>query len=192
MKKFKFLWCCVFVCMIFISFKKTYASSLFIGGKLERGVSNMNYYVDSSANGYTSLINAAVNNWVDTGYGWNPIYMNPVSSNYATDVDFYARYGDEISEGILARTSCYNINEASVNPSTSNWFFAKIEINVPTISNYSSYVQQGTIAHELGHAFGLDHQNNNVNSIMCQVGNGRVVQTVDQTSHNAINTLYNN
>ena len=69
---------------------------LFIGGKLERGVSNMYYYVDSTAEGYTYLINNAVDNWVDTGYGWNPIYMSPVASNYATDVDFYAYFNDDI------------------------------------------------------------------------------------------------
>lgn len=178
-------------CIVLGAGNNLFASSLFLGGKLERGVGEMYYYVDSSAAGYTTLINNAVNNWIDTGYGWNPIYMYPVASNYATDVDFYARYGDEISSNVLAQTSFYDIYEGPVSPYTSNWFFAKVEINAPTINKYSSTAQQGTIAHEIGHAFGLNHQNDNVNSIMCQTGYGRVAQTVDQVSHNAINTLYN-
>ncbi len=164
---------------------------LFIGCKLQRGVSNMYYYVDSSAEGYTYLINNAVDNWVDTGYGWNPIYMSPVASNYATDVDFYARFGDELEATTIAKTSFYDINEGRVSASESDWFFAKIEINVKVINTLREEVQQGTIAHELGHAFGLEHQNKNINSIMCQFSCGRKMHRVDEISHNAINTLYN-
>lgn len=57
--------------------------------KFDRGVSNAYYYVDGTATSYTSRINAAVDNWVDTGWGWNPIYLYPVASNYATHIDFY-------------------------------------------------------------------------------------------------------
>lgn len=60
-----------------------------IGGKFSRGVSNTCYYVDSTASAYTTRINAAANNWVNTGHGWNPIYMTPVSSSYLTHMDFY-------------------------------------------------------------------------------------------------------
>lgn len=189
-KKIKFM-LSSFVVVLMMALSSNVFASIFLGGKLERGVGKMYYYVDSSANGYVTLINNAVNNWIDTGYGWNPIYMYPVASNYATDVDFYAKYGDEISANVLARTSFYNTNEIGVNPYISNWFFAKVEINSPTINKYNSTIQQGTITHEIGHAFGLDHQNENPNSIMCQMSVPRVVQRVGQVSHNAINTLYN-
>lgn len=190
-KKGKVLLISLMLSINYILNSNVFAANLFLGGKLERGVGKMYYYVDSSANVYTTVINNSINNWIDTGYGWNPIYMYPVASNYATDVDFYARYGDEISSSILAQTSFYNTNEVAVSPYTSNWFFAKVEINSSTINNYNSTKQQGTITHEIGHAFGLNHQNNNINSIMCQTGYGRAVERVDQISHNAINTLYN-
>ena len=43
----------------------------------------------------------------------------------------------------------------------------------------------GTIAHEIGHAFGLSHRITNKNSIMCQLWNGRktnIVQATDRTN----------
>ena len=56
--------------------------------KFNRGVGNCCYYVDGSASGYANQISSAANNWEVTGYGWNPIYMTEVSSNYATHMDF--------------------------------------------------------------------------------------------------------
>lgn len=188
MKK-KIIFSVLAMIMIFSLSKSIFADNLYIGGKLSRGVGNMYYYVDSTASGYTSLINNAVDNWVDTGYGWNPIYMAPVASNYATDMDFYAVYS--LDYGVIAQTSMYDINEVQVTPSTTNWFFAKIELATSVINNYGNNDKQGTIAHEMGHGFGLNHQNNNTSSIMCQKGAGRIVYLVDYTSHNCINYLYN-
>lgn len=42
----------------------------------------------------------------------------------------------------------------------------------------------------MGHAFGLDHNNPNPKSIMCQTGAGREVQRVQKTDSDAINRLY--
>ncbi|MBQ8379590.1 MAG: hypothetical protein IJX34_02120, partial [Clostridia bacterium] len=72
---------------VFATMTPTYPNAT----KYSRGVSNCCYYVDSTASSYTNSINAAADNWVDTGYGWNPIYMTPVGSNYGTHMDFYGR-----------------------------------------------------------------------------------------------------
>lgn len=187
LKKVKVL---VLFSLIFALSGNVFASSLFLGGKLSRGVTNIYYYVDSSANGYTTLINNAIDNWIVTGYGWNPIEMAPVASNNGTAIDFYLVSGDDLASGILAQTSFYNSSEVQLDPSSSDWFFAKIEINSSTIGTCSDTIKQGTMAHEIGHSLGLAHQNSNRYSIMCQLGSGRLVNVVDETSHNAINELY--
>ena len=87
MKKF-FIFLTIIFCTLSSSvfaMTPTYAND----AKFTRGVGNCCYYVDSSASGYTSAISSAAYNWENTGYGWNPIYMTAVSSNYATHMDFY-------------------------------------------------------------------------------------------------------
>ena len=87
MKKF-FIFLTIVLCTLSSSvfaMTPTYAND----AKFTRGVGNCCYYVDSSASGYTSAINDAAYNWENTGFGWNPIYMHAVASNYATHIDFY-------------------------------------------------------------------------------------------------------
>ena len=176
--------------LMFLLSGNIFADSLFLGGKQSRGVSNMYYYVDSSASGYTTLINDAIDNWVVTGWGWNPIYLAPVASNNGTALDFYLKYSDQLSYSILGLTSYYNSSEIEVNCTTTDWFFAKIDLNGSSLPTISYNQRQGTISHEIGHGLGLAHQDSNTGSIMCSYSAGRTVYTVDQTSHNAINTLY--
>ena len=69
-----------------------FASIPTVGGYLSRGVSSMCYYVDSTASSYTSYINTGINRWTNSGHSpSNFINMTAVSSNYATDVDYYAQ-----------------------------------------------------------------------------------------------------
>ena len=56
--------------------------------------------------------------------------------------------------------------------------------------NFSNEQATGIIIHEFGHAFGLDHNNTNVNSIMCQTSYGRVVQKVQKVDNDAILSKY--
>ena len=171
--------------------------------KFSRGVGNADYYVGSSATGYTSKINSAIDNWVDTGYGWNPIYLYPVASSYATAMDFYlltesqaiARYGSTRYKTTLADTTYYLTNSAQIDMNSQNWFYTEIRLNsysLNTVANQAAEFRTGEIKHEIGHALGLYDQNTNPYSIMCGLLTaGRVVQNVDQTSHNAINAMYN-
>ena len=160
--------------------------------KFNRSVSNAYYYVDSSASSYTYQINDAIDNWIDTGYGWNPIYIYPVSSNYATHIDFYKMsYSQDsiLDSNTGAYTSFWDIYE---NPITSlgsapysNYFYTEVRINS------SINLPTKGIKHEIGHCFGLNHYDNNNYSIMFPYLDGMAVSTVQQCDHDTINYLYN-
>ena len=163
-------------------------------------VENIHYYVDQSAPGYSGLIAGAARNWVKTGYGRNKLY--PFADKKWSAVDIYAV--DEGDNGGLAYTSTFkringgdpiivpwiSINRLDSAVPTENWLFAEIRINNPVFAQFNFTEQQGTIAHEMGHAFGLGHNNENPNSIMCQTGYYRTAQTVQQADNDAFNRLY--
>lgn len=161
--------------------------------KFTRGVSNCCYYVDSTASGYTSNINSAANNWVDTGYGWNPIYMTAVSSNYATHMDFYGRTPSSdsyLSDSVVGYTSFWNSNGTLVTAKKDipsyNYFYTEIVMNLSSSDSYDIRAAK----HEMGHAFGLGHTENTY-SIMFPNINYIYVTNVQQCDHDTINYLYN-
>ena len=162
-----------------------------IGGKFSRGVSNTCYYVDSTASAYTTRINAAANNWVNTGHGWNPIYMTPVSSNYLTHMDFYGKttsfWGDSNIRG-ETRMFTNSGQDITSKAHNTNWMYAEIYVNTSVVST-NTIQTQGTFAHEMGHAFGLDHVSN-VNALMHRYSNERLTHVVSLDEHNGINALY--
>ncbi len=159
--------------------------------KFTRGVSKAYYYVDSTANSYIPRINAAVDNWVDTGYGWNPIYLSPVASNYATHIDFYrANYQQDsvLDSNTIAYAGFWDINsnrvsKAGYGPSV-NYFYTEVKMNTAFDTATS------TIIHEMGHCFGLAHSSDHY-SIMYPYANETYVTTVQRDDHDTINYLYN-
>lgn len=154
--------------------------------KFSRGVGNTCYYISSSASAYTSWINNAASLWEYNGYS-NPIYMQAVSSDYATHMDFYAKTISEdsnLNSNINAYTTVYDANGNQISFTSSAWFYANIVIN----KNASP--TQATIVHEMGHAFGLDHYPSNAYSIMYNYSSGRQVTSPQECDVAAINYLY--
>ena len=161
------------------------------GGYLTRGVSKMCYYVDSSASSYTSYINTGINRWTNSGYSpSNFIKMTAVSSNYATDVDYYGLDSDELYTG-GAYAETYYFGSTGVQASgTQPYYFSEIAINKDIFPLCSNFEKIGTCAHEFGHAMGLDENNSNTSSIMCQTGAGRTVNTVNSEDYATVVYIY--
>lgn len=171
------------------------AATPYYGKKFQNGVGNISVWLDySSGVGYwQSFITLAANNWMYTGVGANPIYINFVGSNNGSNIDFYRRNNSFWSNsGILAETRFYLFSGSQIVPTSSNWYYTNIYINHDEYSKPSFTDEQarGTTIHEMGHAFGLAHYNTNVYSVMCQTGYGRVAQRVQKTDNDTINILY--
>ena len=188
----KFLFCylvffCALGCSVF-AMTPTYEND----AKFTRGVGNCCYYIDGTASGYSSNIVSAANNWEDTGYGWNPIYMTAVSSNYATHMDFYSRTSSQdvnLTGNVLGYTTYWNTDGTLVarrtySP-TYNYFYTEIVFNASNGDSYDAKVAK----HEMGHAFGLSH-NGSSYSIMYPNMAYISVSTVQQCDHDTINYLY--
>ena len=188
----KFLFCylvffCALGCSVF-AMTPTYEND----AKFTRGVGNCCYYIDGTASSYSSNIVSAANNWEDTGYGWNPIYMTAVSSNYATHMDFYSRTSSQdvhLTGNTLGYTTFWNTDGTLVarrtHAPTYNYFYTEIVFN----ASHSDSYDIRTAKHEMGHAFGLSHYGNSY-SIMCPDLSDTYVTTVQQCDHDTINYLY--
>lgn len=180
---------------LFCLLNVSYAVTPTFSYKCSRGT-NIKYYINEGEQNVfqqNKHIENACKNWVHTGFGYNPIYMTKVYSSKGTAIDFYtARTSRWNDDNVLAETVHCNGYDNRVNPDSQNWLYSKIYLSLDSLAPNPYYAKiQGTIAHEIGHAFGLKHYNNNPYSIMCQVAYGRKVETVQKEDSDAINQKYN-
>lgn len=169
---------------------KNYTLPPLLKGNLIWNIESIYYYVDSSAQAYLTPIANAANNWCYTGYGWTNLYPNTRTTNILDSaIDIYGYSTNDNSNGYTTfwirengltgdeRQSTYNVD----------WLFNKVYLNSYYMSSMSTKLQQAVVAHEMGHCFGLNENNTNQQSIMCQSGSGRAVTTVQQVDHDAFN-----
>lgn len=163
--------------------------------KLIWNIESIYYYLTPNAVKYSSYISAAANNWVYTGYGYNKLFPN-TQAGYITDsaIDFYT-YSDNYTLTIaktrwFARTNVWTGTAYETYAFESDWLYSEIHINEPEFNTLSASYKQGTITHEFGHVWGLQHNQTNPYSIMCQVASGRIVNTVQQVDNDAFNSKY--
>lgn len=153
------------------------------GGVGNWGNYTRSYWIDSSANEYTHDIWVAYSEWTNT----NHILRTPISwkrTNTQKDgtIEMHGKYLDR---QVLGMTEYYMYGN-KVKPNQQNWGWSKITLN----KNYNSTYLLGTIAHEIGHAMGLDHYTYKY-SVMCQKQHGREVASAQHDDLSGINAKYN-
>ena len=158
------------------------------GAKFTRGVKNTCYYVDSSANSYVSMINSAAKSWASMK---NNIKNTAVASKKGTHIDFYARtisQDTHLTSNINGYTMFYDDKGITVqgSPTTAplkDYFYTDI------IINKQGNAGSDTMAHEMGHAYGLKHSTNKY-SILYTPKSERKVTTPQDVDNDTINYLY--
>lgn len=190
------------ICIIMMSKNIAHALNLDLltyGHRMTGGISNIYIYIDDKgtpkATYWQNLIKAAVNNWMYTGVGANDFYcLGYVSSGTSgSKIDFYARNGSRWinNTNVLGATYFYDYNIRTVNHLAKDWYSARIDLNdtelrKDTISNDDAIF---VMIHEMGHAFGLNH-NPDRNSVMYSSRSGCNVRRVQQIDNDVLNAIY--
>lgn len=177
----------LFMALIFVMIsppQKSHAYNTYNGHVLNGGVGNWGnnkryYYISSSASGQTSYIESAMYHWIYTSE--DPGVSTPISFRRTYDqnssvMDIYLGNFYDESTGYIAETEFY-IYSNRVNQYYENWGWTNIKINNPVYGYYlTNFQKEGTISHEMGHVMGLDHNNSDQFSIMCQLQYNRLVK----------------
>ncbi|MDE7407473.1 MAG: matrixin family metalloprotease [Muribaculaceae bacterium] len=169
------------------------------GHRMTGGISNVYIYIDDKgsprATYWQNLIKTAVNNWMYTGVGANDFYcLGYVSSGTSgSKIDFYARNSNWWlnNTNVLGATYYYDYNIRSVNQRSSDWYSARIDFNDTRLREdvYSNDDAIFVFIHEMGHAFGLNH-NPDKNSIMYEALWPCNVRRVQKVDNDVLNCIY--
>lgn len=162
---------------------------------------NRRYYYETGFDStYSNYIANAVSEWVHTS-NEGPHVKTSISIRKTTTKKsaLFEFVNGFIGEGKGGQTKFFLYqSEVPLNSEwalTKNYGWAQCTIGVSELNkkkyNIPAAQKQATIAHELGHAMGLSHQNNRPESIMCQYRGGtRKATRADATDCNTINHIY--
>jgi hypothetical protein len=168
------------------------------GGVGNYGYTNRYYWVDSTASGYSTRIQDAVNSWIYTSATVGvstpiSILKTTTKSNGTFEVHYNA------ISGTISPGACYQYTyQTQIDPNSSNWGWAKVILNSNTFYSLLATEQQASIAHEFGHAMGLNHTleilgaypPNDPNRIMTPSDMGRTTIIPTAGDLQVINHLY--
>ena len=120
-----------------------YENQIKFNYRYDRSLNNTCYWVSSSASTFTSAINNAAYDWAHYS---NPIVMTPVSSSYATHMDFYGKNSSYWApyNGVYGETQHYLNGGTYIYPDNGNWFYADILLSLDDLPSANP---QGTFAH---------------------------------------------
>ncbi|MBQ3546528.1 MAG: hypothetical protein IJA34_16315 [Lachnospiraceae bacterium] len=148
-----------------------------LGGIGEYGESSRKWCFSSNNVYYMACAKLALDSWMDTSVNGMANYISFVqTSNESQATLKIIISADGETCGYNGKTNFF-FNYGRVLPNASPWDRAVVTYNTTNgvISEYESEAITSVFAHEIGHAFGLDENNSNTNSIMCQWDEGRSV-----------------
>lgn len=119
LKKILFLVCTMFILFNVLIHHDVFAITPAYPYACSRGVSIYYYVEGGNTNKFYEAIGRSVNNWIHTGYGWNPIEMYEKNSNSGTAIDFYSKtnYFMTTQDGVFYGLALhYNSSSTRIDP----------------------------------------------------------------------------
>ncbi|MDC3418680.1 matrixin family metalloprotease [Aquibacillus salsiterrae] len=169
----------------------TYNDHILNGGVGDYGNNKRYYYLTSSAVDEELKIKEAMGDWIYTTERTGittPISIRETSFQSLSSFDFYKDQYWPVEMGVLGDTLHYRYS-SQVDEEYENWGWTKVRLNGANYDINSYWVQKATIAHEMGHAMGLDHVGNTY-AIMYSSADKANVNKAGVDDLNGINHLY--
>ncbi|MFD4706012.1 matrixin family metalloprotease [Gottfriedia sp. NPDC058432] len=143
------------------------------------------YFLDSSLGSEKQKFKDAMNKWI---YGTitTPISFRETTTQSSSVIDVYKK--TSVNNTVAAYTY-FMYGNKNVDASKTDWFWVKIDIQSLTYNKLSDWQKRLVHAHEIGHAFGLNHTNISGN-LMHSNGNSSTTNIPLNDQFNGINYIY--